>query len=135
MDQDSAAFFYPFNPNPRTPDPTNKIDCVTRAVAAAYGWTWERSYAALSIQGYKDGNNFALDSVWGAFLEYLGWTWHRIPDTCPRCYTTEDFAREHPEGIWILGTGTHAVCVRDGMIWDSWHSENTVPLFAWRKPD
>lgn len=131
---ENAANFRLYNPNPRTQNPIGKIDCVVRAIAAATGESWERIYTALSIQGYKDGDNFALDSVWGNYLEGRGWTWLRIPDTCPRCYTAEQFAGDHPTGIYILGTGTHAVCVRDGKIWDSWDSRNTIPLFAWRKP-
>lgn len=132
---EDTAYFQLFNPNPRTQDPTGKIDCVVRAICAATGETWERVYAALSIQGYKDGDNFALDSVWGNYLEDRGWQWFRIPDTCPRCYTASQFAVDHPQGIYILGTGTHAVCVRDGQIWDSWPSVNVVPLFAWQKPE
>ena len=129
-----AAFFY-FNPNPRTPNPYGKMDCVVRAICAAFGWTWERACAALSIQSFADGDNWAKDDVWGDFLEARGWTWFRIPDTCPRCYTLSEFARDHPEGVYIVGTGSHAVCVRDGVILDSWHSGGVIPLFAWRAPD
>ncbi len=135
MDEESTGLFLFFNPNPRSQDPAGKIDCVVRAFTAAFDWTWERAYAALSIQGFLDGDNFALDSVWGNFLAANGWQWQRIPDTCPRCYTAAEFAKDHPQGIWILGTGSHAVCVRDGQIWDSWRSENVVPLFAWKKPE
>lgn len=133
-DAGDAAFFL-FNPNPCTSDPVNKIDCVTRAICAAFDWTWERAYAALSIQGFLDCNNWAKDEVWGDFLEARGWTWFRLPDTCPRCYTLAQFAADHPDGVYIVGTGTHAVCVRDGVIWDSWPSGNVVPLFAWEMPD
>ncbi len=134
-DEDAGDAFFLFNPNPRTSDPTNKADCVVRAICAAFNWNWERAYAALSIQGFADGDNFGLDNVWGNFLERHGWTWHRIPDTCPRCYTLLDFAADHPDGTWIVGTGSHAVCVQNGVIFDSWFSGGVVPLFAWQSPD
>lgn len=133
-DAGGAAFLY-FNPNPRTPDPRGKMDCVVRAICAAFDWTWERACAALSIQSFADGDNWAKDEVWGDFLEARGWTWFRLPDTCPRCYTLAEFARDHPEGAYIVGTGSHAVCVRDGVILDSWQSGGVIPLFAWRAPD
>lgn len=129
-----AAFSY-FNPNPRSANPNGKADCVVRAICAAFGWPWERAYTALSVQGFADGDNFANDAVWGDFLEERGWQWRRIPDTCPRCYTLSEFAHDHPAGLWIVGTGSHAICVRDGLIYDSWPSGNVVPLFAWRAPD
>lgn len=129
------AAFFEFNPNPRSANPYGKIDCVVRAVCAAFGWTWERAYAALSVQGFADGDNFASDAVWGDFLEAHGWRWFRLPDTCPRCYFLSDFARDYPDGVYIVGTGRHAVCVRDGTIYDSWNSGGVVPLFAWRAPD
>lgn len=131
---ENAAFFL-FNPNPRTSNPYGKADCVVRAFCAAFNWPWEQAYTALTIQGFADGDNFASDSVWGNFLEAHGWQWFRIPDTCPRCYTLSEFARDHPDGVWIAGTGSHAVCVKGGVIWDSWPSGGVVPIFAWRMPD
>lgn len=129
-----AAFFL-FNPNPRTSDPTGKIDCVIRAVCAGFDLTWEQAYAALSVQGFADGDPFVKDEVWGNFLERNGWTWFRLPDTCPRCYTLAQFAADRPDGVYIVGTGSHAVCVKGGVIWDSWPSGGVIPLFAWRAPD
>lgn len=133
-DKQGAAFFR-FNPNPRTANPYGKADCVVRAICAAYNWQWEQAYTALTVQGFADGDNFASDSVWGDYLEARGWTWFRIPGTCPRCYTLAQFAADHPDGVWIVGTGTHAVCVKGGVVWDSWDSRNVIPLFAWRAPD
>lgn len=129
------AAFSLFNPNPRSKNPFGKIDCVVRAICAAFGLTWEQAYTALSIQGFADGDNWASDDVWGNLLEGRGWAWFRIPDTCPRCYTLADFARDYPEGVYIIGTGSHAVCVRDGTVYDAWDSRRVVPLFAWRMPD
>lgn len=133
-DNGTAAFFL-FNPNPRTSNPNGKADCVVRAICAAFNWPWKRTYAALSIQGFADCDPFVNDDVWGNFLEARGWRWYRIPDTCPRCYTLSEFALDHPDGVWIIGTGSHAVCIKGGVIWDSWDSRGVVPLFAWQAPE
>ena len=53
--------------------------------------------------------------------------------TIPYCYTVKDFCKDHPQGVFVLGTGTHAVAVIDGDYYDAWDSGNKVPLFYWRK--
>ena len=129
------AAFFPFNPNPRTSNPVGKMDCVVRAICAAFNCTWEKAYVVLTIQGFADGDPFVNDDVWGNFLEARGWRWFRLPETCPRCYTVADFAREHSDGVYIIGTGSHAVCIKGGTVWDAWDSRRVSPLFAWEAPD
>lgn len=76
------------------------------------------------------------DAVWGAFLKSRGFRRFAIPDTCPDCYTVADFAEDHPDGTYAVGTGSHVVAVTDGgNYFDSWDSGSEVPIFYWRKDD
>ena len=58
-----------------------------------------------------------------------------ISDTCPDCYTVEDFADEHAEGIYIVALSGHVVCVQNGTLYDSWNSKGETPLYFWYKEE
>ena len=73
------------------------------------------------------------DSVWGSYLRSKGFERAIIPNTCPDCYTVADFAADHPTGTYVLGTGTHAVTVQDGVIYDAFDSSNEIPIFYYTR--
>jgi len=75
------------------------------------------------------------DSVWGALLRQNGFKRRAIPDSCPDCYTAEDFLRDHPEGIYVLGFGGHVATAIDGVLYDAWNSSHEIPQFFWEKKD
>lgn len=108
-------------------------DCVIRAICAVTGQSWQAVYAALSVQGYMMGDWGNSDAVWGAWLRAQGWRREIIPNSCPNCYTVADFAADHQQGRYVLGTGSHAVAVISGDIWDSWDSSQAVPIFYYTK--
>lgn len=119
-----------YNPNPSG---KNSGDCTVRAIAKATGMSWQEAYLALAIQGYLDGDMPSANAVWGAYLRKLGYGRHIMPDTCPDCYTVEDFARDHPSGVYILALSGHVVCLRDGVLYDSWQSQYETVLYYWTK--
>jgi hypothetical protein len=45
----------------------------------------------------------------------------------------EDFAKDHPSGTFVVGTGNHVATVKDGLIWDSWDSSQEIPVYYWSK--
>lgn len=122
--------FHFFNPNPRH---HFVGDCVIRALCAATNLSWNEVYDFLVAVGKALGDLPSSNYVWGTFLLSLGFHIASIPNTCPNCYTVKDFCKDNPYGIYILGTGTHAVTVIDGNYYDSWDSGNEVPRYVfWR---
>lgn len=120
------------NPNP------NGIlvgDCVIRAIAIATEDSWERVYVELAVKGFDMCDMPSSNSVWGSLLRTKGFNRYVIPNTCPDCYTVKDFCNDHPNGTYILGTGTHAVAVWNGDYYDTWDSGNEVPTFYWKKEE
>ena len=117
-----------FNPNP---DGRGKDDCAVRAIAAALGTDWEEAYLILTAKGYQMKDLPNGNPVWGAVLRERGFRRRTIPDTCPDCYTAEEFAADHPEGIYVLGFGDHTATIRDGRILDSWDSSREIPQYYW----
>ena len=113
------------------PNPSGKMvgDCTIRAVSKALDIDWEKAYIALCIQGYIMNDLPNSDNVWCNYLKSQGFERGIIPNTCPDCYTVQDFANDHPEGVYVLGTGRHAVCIKNGIIYDSWDSSSEVPIF------
>lgn len=108
-------------------------DCVIRALTKALSMTWEEVYLALCLQGYKMCDMPSSNAVWGAFLRSKGFKRDIISSSCPDCYTVEDFCKEFPQGVYVIGTGSHAVCVIDGNIYDSWDSSHETPLYFFAK--
>lgn len=117
------------------PNPTGRRvgDCSVRAIAAALGVDWERAYSLLAAAGYAMGDMPSSDSVWGAVLRQNGFYRESIPNTCPDCYSAEDFCLDHPDGVYVLGFGGHVATVRSGRLLDSWDSSQLSPQFYWYK--
>lgn len=122
--------YVPFNPNPIN---RKTEDCVVRAIAKVLDIPWEKAYMELSVKGLELCDWGNSNSVWGEFLKDKGFVREIIPDTCPDCYTVEDFCKDNPVGTYVLGTGTHAVAVVDGSYFDTWQSGDQVPIYAYRK--
>lgn len=115
------------------PQGKNVGDCAIRAVAKATGQTWIQAYMALYVHGLQLADLANSDAVWTSYLRNKGFMRGVIPDTCPDCYTVADFAEDYPDGTFVLGTGSHAVAVIDGTIYDAWDSSNAVPIFFMQK--
>lgn len=122
-------YFY-FNPNPK-----NKQvgDCAIRAICKALNKKWEEVYMLLTVEGMAAGDMPNANSVWGKFLNNVGFEKRIINDNCPECYTLSDFCQDHPEGVFVVATSGHVVAVEDGTIFDSWDSSAEVPIYYFEK--
>lgn len=121
-----------YNPNPTG---RNVEDCAVRAVSAALGISWEEAYALMAKAGFQMGDMPHSNSVIGAVLRMHGFYRASIPNRCPDCYTAEDFALEHPRGIYVLGFTNHVAAIKDGTILDSFDSSGMNPQFFWFKQE
>ena len=108
-------------------------DCVVRAISLATERDWDTVYLGIATKGYEMKDMPSSNAVWGAYLKHEGFRRYVIPNECPDCYTIEDFCMDHPTGTYILATGTHAVCVKDGDHYDTWDSGREVPVFYFKK--
>ena len=122
-----------YNPNPVRTDGVG--DCAVRAVAKALDMTWERAYVELCMNGFLMGDLPNSDLVWGSVLRLHGFSRDVIPNTCPDCFTVNDFCRDHPQGVFVLKSNGHVAAVRDGILYDSWDSGMNVPQYYWYLPD
>lgn len=104
-------------------------DCAVRAVARALGVDWETAYAKITAAGYQMADMPSADSVWSAVLRQHGFYRDAVPNTCPDCYTVEEFAADHPDGVYVLALGGHVVTVEDGDWYDTWDSGSEIPQY------
>lgn len=119
-----------FNENPAG---RNVGDCAIRAVSVALGVNWETAFAMIAKAAYQMADMPSSNSVWGAVLRKHGFYRYAVPNTCPECYTAEEFAKDHPKGTYVLGFGNHVATIRDGFIYDSWDSSDEIPQYYWTK--
>jgi len=117
------------------PNPSGKFvgDCVIRAICKLEEKSWEQIYIEICAYGYEMKDMPAANHVWGKYLQNKGYKRNVIPDTCPDCYTVEDFCKENPKGKYLLATGEHVISVVDGDHFDAWDSSKEVPIYYWHK--
>lgn len=115
------------------PNPTGRSvgDCAVRAIAKALDIDWETAYKMICDNGFAMGDMPSSDSVWGAVLRQNGFYRLNIPNSCPDCYTAENFCKDYPRGIYVLGFGGHVATVVNGNLYDSWNSSQEIPQFMW----
>lgn len=117
------------NPNPKH----NLVgDCTIRALSIATEKSWEQVFAEISLYGFMFCDMPSSNAVWGQYLTDLGYKRSIVQDSCPAC-TVRDFASRNPHGNYILGTGSHVVCVVDGNYYDTWDSGDERPIFVWEE--
>jgi hypothetical protein len=118
------------------PNPAGRAvgDCAIRALTVALDVDWETAYALAAKNGYAMGDMPSSNSVWGAVLRQHGFSRQNLTNECPDCYTFEDFAKDNPVGVFVLGTGTHVATVKDGVLYDAWDSSREIVDYVWYKP-
>ena len=108
-------------------------DCVIRAISKATNKSWEEVYMELCVLGYVMGDLPSSNKIWDTYLKSQGFTRHIVSTECLDCYTIQDFCNEYPKGTYVIGTGSHAVCVKSGILFDSWDSSDETPIYYYKK--
>lgn len=117
-----------YNANPVA----NRVeDCAIRAVAVALDISWDEAFDLIAHSAKVMGGVMHLNAAFGAVLRQHGFERKIIPNTCPDCYTIKDFCRDNPEGVFVVGTGSHVVAVIDGDYIDSFDSGDLLAIFYW----
>ena len=118
------------NPNPcRAEEP----DCVVRAIAVATKQCWDDVHWDLCMLSHEKCTMPSVNWLWGLYLKRNGFEQFLLPDTCPACTTVKEFCKMYPRGTFVIGTGTHAVCVIDGNWYDAFDSGEETVSYFWRK--
>ncbi|MBO7663330.1 MAG: hypothetical protein J6U01_08155 [Clostridia bacterium] len=117
------------NPNPLGKETG---DCVIRAIAIATDQSWRETYRDLCRLGEIQGDLPNSNAVWGSYLRGKGARQFLLPESCPDCITVQAFAERYPDGVYVIGTGTHAVAVISGDWYDSWNSASATPTVFWK---
>lgn len=117
------------------PNPTEKRtgDCVIRGISILTNQSWEFVYMELCKEGLLMADLPNSNAVFASYLKGLGYKKEVISNTCPDCYTAQDFCIDHPKGKYLLCTGSHVIAVIDGNIYDAWDSSNEIPTYYFYK--
>lgn len=122
----------PYNKNPTG---RNVGDCAVRAVSVALDVDWETAFAMIATNAFQMGDMPSSDAVWGSVLRQHGFKRYVVPNSCPECYSAEQFAEDHPKGIYVLALGGHVATLRDGFVFDSWNSLKETVIYYWTKEE
>ena len=110
-------------------------DCTIRAIGIATDRNWYDVYLDLCLFGMLMCDMPSSNAVTTAYLKKKGFRRRTIPDDCPDCYTIEDFCKDHPQGVYVIGTGSHLTTVIDGTLFDSWNSLAETPVYYFEKSE
>lgn len=120
------------NPNPcRQEEP----DCVVRAISIAMDQSWNKTHWDLCMMSHYKCTMPSVNWLWGLYLTKHGFERFMLPDERPECISVMEFARRYPMGTYVIGTGSHAVCVIDGNWYDAWDSGEETPTYFYRKKE
>ena len=108
-------------------------DCTVRAIATATGNGWMETYLDLCLFGLLMADMPSANAITAAYLKKNGFQRKNIPETCPDYYSVKDFCRDHKDGIFVLGTGTHMIAVINGDYYDAWDSGDELPVYYFEK--
>lgn len=104
-------------------------DCVIRAISIVTGFSRHKVYAGLCLAGFPCtiwGNS---NAVWDDYLKHLGFKRYNVYEKI----TVEEFSEDHPNGRYIIGTGSHAVAVISGNYIDSFDSGKEIVKYYYTK--
>ncbi len=111
-------------------------DCTIRALSKALGLSWLDTYLVtvpLCIK-YQTPNIFNLpNKLEVEAMESIGFEYHGVSNRKGvKRPTVKQFAKDHPQGIYIANVANHEVAVVDGKYYDTWDSGNK-PMYGWYK--
>ena len=122
-----------YQPNPVRTDPVG--DCTVRALSKALDISWEKAHVMLDYASYMMGDISNSNTVLAAVLRQNGFYLGQMPDGCHDCLTVEEFTQVFPHGTYVIGTGSHVVCIQDGIAFDSWDSRGENVLYFFERKD
>lgn len=110
-------------------------DCTIRAISKLTGQSWDETYMGICTEGLIKADMPDVNRVWGSYLRRNGYKRYALPNTCPDCYTVEEFCADHPEGKYLLALEGHVVCVESGNFYDTWNSSKEPVVYYWKKEE
>lgn len=112
-----------YNANPKNNDIT---DCFIRSLSCATGKSWDYTYNKISDMAQWEGTT--MDNA-DFIIKYLDRNYERMP----KFYgTIEDAGEFYNKDIILVTTQGHIVCVKRGLILDTWDSSHKPVQYIWR---
>lgn len=119
-----------YNPNPKHIKVT---DCTLRAISIVTHQDWDNTWLGVAAVSFEEKNMMDANEVWGKYMTNMGFTQYYLPYSHIDHYTVKDFCDEHPEGEYMLTTGSHVIAVVNGNYYDIWDSGEEIPISYWEK--
>lgn len=108
-------------------------DCVIRAISKVMNMSWDDVAIDLSMMMVTNKRMITSNALWGEYLTLNGFVRRGLPDSCPNCFTIEDFCRMFPSGRYVVCTGSHVVAVVDGNFYDTFDCSQEIATYYFEK--
>lgn len=124
-------YYVEYNPNPQG----KKVgDCVVRAICKATGMDWDIVFMDLCEIAFDEK---CMPNEKDAYEKYIikkGLEWRSIKVTKgSKRPTVKSFAKDHPQGTYIMRVANHLVTVQDGKYYDLWDSGECCVYGYWER--
>ena len=104
-------------------------DCVIRAMASFFGWSWEEVMKDLCAFCIENGYVPNYKSGFGAYLICQGCKPEKTERKCSVKEFLENYAK--PGYAYLVTASNHMTCIRDGKIIDTWDCSGRQVKLYW----
>lgn len=95
-----------------------KSDCTVKALALAYGTSYDWAHAVLKAYGRQRGKGLYTHQVFPQVFKDMEIK-HKIgPYTRKERISLKKFCEKHPKGRYVVCSSGHAMAVVDGVVYD-----------------
>ena len=109
-------------------------DCVIRALTKALNKDWLEVFDDLIPLSREAQAPYNSKVCYEAYLTQNGFAYHGISNgKGTKRPTVDRFAKDHPNGTYILRVAHHLVCVQNGQYFDTWDSGYKSLYGYWEK--
>lgn len=128
----NTEHFTLYNPNPTEGKKAKKGDCVIRAFAIASDKTWLEAFDILTENARKTYNVPNDNQNYKEVFAQQGYVSTPVKVVKgKKRMTVLDFCKKNSKGRFILRVANHLTAVVDGIVYDSWNTEECCVYKYW----
>lgn len=108
-------------------------DCTVRAWAEAFNCPYERAHKYLESHGREHRKGMLHKDIASAFKNVVSFHVEELPYSRGNKVSITEFIKRHSTGTYYILVRDHALCIKDGMVYDDVRMTNRRQVIkAWK---